>query len=145
MRIRLAVPLFAIAVALAGASLAQAMTYEIRTTGTVVSKTADALVVRIDDHGHHIRFDVDRSTILPDDVASGTHVERDVSPDRLDRPDGGQRGRRSAQRHDEHRLDEPSGERQREEREQLDSAARGGPGDSRLARAARPPPARGEA
>jgi hypothetical protein len=80
MRIRLAVPLVATAVALAGASLAQAMTYEIRTTGTVVSKAADALVVRIDDHGHRVRFDVDRSTILPDGVAAGTHVSVTYHP-----------------------------------------------------------------
>ena len=80
MRIRIAVPLFAFAVALAGASLAQAVTYEIRTTGTVVSKSADALVVRIDDHGHHIRFDVDRSTILPGDLASGRHVSVTYHP-----------------------------------------------------------------
>jgi len=78
MRIRFAAPLFALA--LAGAGLAQATTYEIRTTGTVVSRNADALVVRIDDHGHHIRFDLDRSTSLPDDLASGRHVSVTYHP-----------------------------------------------------------------
>jgi hypothetical protein len=30
-----------------------------------MSKSADALVVRTDDHGHRISFVVDRSTVLP--------------------------------------------------------------------------------
>jgi hypothetical protein len=80
MRIRFAVSLFALALALAGAGLAPAMTYEIRTTGTVVSKSADALVVRIDDHGHRIRFEVDRATLLSDGVAPGQHVQVTYHP-----------------------------------------------------------------
>jgi hypothetical protein len=42
--------------------------------GKVVSKSADALVVRTDDHGHQISFAIDRSTVLPDDLAVGRHV-----------------------------------------------------------------------
>ena len=74
MRTRFAVPSFAAALALAGVAVAHATTYEIRTTGTVVSRSQDAIVVRIDDHGHHIRFDLDRSTALPEDVVKGGHV-----------------------------------------------------------------------
>lgn len=82
MRIRLAVSLvaFVAALALAGASLAPAMTYEIRTTGTVVSKSADALVVRIDDHGHRILFDLGGETILSDALAPGQHVQVTYHP-----------------------------------------------------------------
>jgi len=80
MRIRPAVTLFAFAVALAGAVLAPAVTYSIRTTGTVVSRNADALVVRIDDHGHRIRFDVDRGTVLSDALAPGQHVQVTYHP-----------------------------------------------------------------
>ena len=79
MRIRLAVSL-AFVLALVGTGLAAAMTYEIRTTGTVVSKSADALVVRIDDHGHRIQFDVDRATLLPDGLAPGQHVQVTYHP-----------------------------------------------------------------
>jgi hypothetical protein len=43
-------------------------------TGKVVAKTSDSLVVRTDDHGHQIKFDVDRSTTLPDGVAVGRRV-----------------------------------------------------------------------
>jgi hypothetical protein len=72
MRIRIAASVFAFA--LAGVALAHATTYEIRTTGTVVSRSPDAIVVRIDDHGHPIRFDLGRSTVIPDDVVRGQHV-----------------------------------------------------------------------
>ena len=42
--------------------------------GKVVSKTANALVLRTDDHGHQISFAIERSTVLPDDLAVGRHV-----------------------------------------------------------------------
>jgi hypothetical protein len=42
--------------------------------GSVVAKSADSLVVRTDDHGHKIAFVIDRSTVLPDDLAVGRHV-----------------------------------------------------------------------
>jgi len=43
-------------------------------TGTVIAKTPDSLVVRTDDHGHKVAFAVDRSTVLPGDLAVGRHV-----------------------------------------------------------------------
>jgi hypothetical protein len=79
MRFRTAMPLL-FALALVGGAVAQAASYEIRTTGTVISKSPDAIVLRIDDHGHRIRFDVDRSTTLPDDVAVGRHVSVTYHP-----------------------------------------------------------------
>jgi hypothetical protein len=47
---------------------------ELVATGTVMSKSADALVVRTDDHGHRITFVVDRSTVLPEGLATGRRV-----------------------------------------------------------------------
>jgi hypothetical protein len=43
-------------------------------TGKVVAKASDSLVVRTDDHGHRISFDIDRSTALPAGLAVGSHV-----------------------------------------------------------------------
>jgi hypothetical protein len=42
--------------------------------GKVVAKSADQVVIRTDDHGHRIAFSVDRSTVMPDDLAVGKHV-----------------------------------------------------------------------
>ena len=42
--------------------------------GKVVAKSADKVVVKTDDHGHTITFTVDRSTVLPDQLAAGRHV-----------------------------------------------------------------------
>lgn len=42
--------------------------------GTVVSKGADKLVIRTDDHGHRISFGVDGQTVLPEGLAVGRHV-----------------------------------------------------------------------
>ena len=42
--------------------------------GKVVARSADSLVVRTDDHGHRIAFAVDRSTVMPADLAAGSHV-----------------------------------------------------------------------
>lgn len=47
---------------------------ELAATGKVVATSAEALVVRTDDHGHRISFVVDRSTALPDGLAVGRHV-----------------------------------------------------------------------
>ena len=46
----------------------------ITTTGTVVSKGKDTLVVRIDDHHHRIPFAIDGSTVLPADLKAGRRV-----------------------------------------------------------------------
>ena len=43
-------------------------------TGKVVAKASDSFVVRTDDHGHRITFDIDRSTALPDGLAVGRQV-----------------------------------------------------------------------
>ena len=63
----LALALVAVAPALAGPGT-------ITTTGTVVSKGKDSLVVRIDDHGHRIPFAIDQSTVLPDGLTAGRRV-----------------------------------------------------------------------
>ena len=42
--------------------------------GKVVAKSADSLVVRTDDHGHKIAFTIDRSSVVPDTLALGSHV-----------------------------------------------------------------------
>ena len=82
MRNRVAVLPIVLAVALvAGPGLAAAAPGEVVkggvdlvATGKVVAKTSDSLVVRTDDHGHRIAFDIDRSTALPDGLAVGRHV-----------------------------------------------------------------------
>ncbi|MFN8093361.1 MAG: hypothetical protein U0599_14295 [Vicinamibacteria bacterium] len=51
-----------------------AQSNEITTTGTVVSRSASSLVVRIDDHRHRIAFDVDAATALPEGLAAGARV-----------------------------------------------------------------------
>jgi hypothetical protein len=45
--------------------------------GTVLSKGADKLVIRTDDHGHRISFGVDGQTKLPEGLAVGRHVRID--------------------------------------------------------------------
>lgn len=84
MKIRIAVVSLAVALAFAFASgVAPAAAapdevinggVELVATGTVMSKSADALVVRTDDHGHRITFVVDRSTVLPEGLATGRRV-----------------------------------------------------------------------
>ena len=82
MKNRVALLAFAVSiVALAGHGLATAAPGEVIdggvdlvATGKVVAKTSDSLVIRTDDHGHKITFDVDRSTVLPEDLAVGGHV-----------------------------------------------------------------------
>jgi hypothetical protein len=62
------------AFAFAGAVFARAEPAGITTTGTLVSKSADSLVVRIDDHGHRITFGIGRETVLPDGLVAGHRV-----------------------------------------------------------------------
>lgn len=45
--------------------------------GKVIKKRPDAIVIRTDDHGHSISFDVGRQTALPEGLAVGQHVEID--------------------------------------------------------------------
>ena len=74
MRNRAAVLPFVVALALAVAAPAPAALVDLVATGTVVSKSADSLVVRTEDHGHRIAFVVDRSSVLPEGVAVGRRV-----------------------------------------------------------------------
>jgi len=81
MRNRVAVLSVALAVVLLAGDLATAAPGEVVNggvpyvaNGTVVAKTADSVVIRTDDHGHKIAFAVDRSTVLPGDLAVGRHV-----------------------------------------------------------------------
>jgi len=82
MRNRVVPLVFAVSVALlAGPSLAAAAPGEVINggvdlvaTGKVVSKSSDSLVIRTDDHSHKITFAVDRSTVVPDDLAAGRNV-----------------------------------------------------------------------
>jgi len=62
------------AFAFAGAVFARAEPAAITTTGTLVSKGVDSLVVRIDDHGHRITFGIDRTTVLPDGLVAGRRI-----------------------------------------------------------------------
>jgi hypothetical protein len=50
-------------------------------TGTVVQKQSDKLVIRTDDHGHKITFEIDRSTSLPDALGAGKHVQIEYRAD----------------------------------------------------------------
>ena len=72
-RVAVTAPLL-VALSLALGTLASAAPIELIATGTVVSKSADSLVVKTDDHGHRISFVVDRSTVLPEGLAAGRHV-----------------------------------------------------------------------
>jgi hypothetical protein len=82
MRNRVAVLPFAVAIALgllahtaaAGGGDVVKSGVPFEATGKVVTKTADAVVVKTDDHGHEIAFAIDRSTVLPDDLTVGRHV-----------------------------------------------------------------------
>jgi nitrate reductase NapAB chaperone NapD len=74
MRNRIAVLAVVVAAAAAATSTIHAQSNEITTTGTVVSKSATSLVVRIDDHRHRIAFDLDAATKLPDSLAAGQRV-----------------------------------------------------------------------
>jgi len=82
MKNRVALLAFAVSIAaLAGHGLAAAAPgevidggVELVATGKVVAKGSDSLIVRTDDHGHKITFVVDRSTVLPEDLATGRHI-----------------------------------------------------------------------
>jgi len=74
MRSRTVVLTSLLALALATVAPALAGPATITTTGTLVSKAKDSLVVRIDDHGHRITFAIGQSTILPDGLVAGRRV-----------------------------------------------------------------------
>jgi len=54
---------------------------EITIPGTVVSSAPDKLVIRTDDHGHRMSFDVGSSTSLPEGLRGGTHVAVTYHPE----------------------------------------------------------------
>jgi hypothetical protein len=45
--------------------------------GTVLKKDANSLVIRTDDHGHRIAFDISGQTVVPEGLAVGRHVQID--------------------------------------------------------------------
>ena len=47
---------------------------EITIPGTVVSSDSGNLIIRTDDHGHHMPFDVGSTTSAPDRLRKGAHV-----------------------------------------------------------------------
>jgi hypothetical protein len=67
----------ALAAAGLGSSLAAAgvePSSKITIPGTVVSTQQDKLVIRTDDHGHHMTFDVTSATAMPDAIRKGVRV-----------------------------------------------------------------------
>ncbi|HSD29533.1 MAG TPA: hypothetical protein VLL75_19675 [Vicinamibacteria bacterium] len=48
--------------------------------GTVVSSQQDKLIIRTDDHGHRMTFDVGSATALPDGLRRGAHVSVTYHP-----------------------------------------------------------------
>jgi hypothetical protein len=73
--------ILAFAMAVSGPSLAGAVDREhaITIPGTVVSSDAGALVIRTDDHGHRMPFDVGPATSLPS-LRKGAHVSVTYRP-----------------------------------------------------------------
>jgi hypothetical protein len=54
---------------------------EITIPGTVVSSSHDKLVIRTDDHGHRMPFDVASSSTLPENLRRGAHVAVTYHPE----------------------------------------------------------------
>jgi hypothetical protein len=48
--------------------------------GTVVSSSVDLLIVRTDDHGHRMTFEVAPGASMPDGLRSGAHVSITYHP-----------------------------------------------------------------
>jgi len=64
-----------------GTAAAVDQSREITIPGSVLSSGGDKLVIRTDDHGHHMSFDVASGTSLPQDLRRGTHVEVTYHPE----------------------------------------------------------------
>jgi hypothetical protein len=77
-RIALAWPVVAaLALAGLGSNPTSAAVHEgdkITIPGTVISSQPDKLILRTDDHGHRMPFDVGPTTVLPDGLRKGAHV-----------------------------------------------------------------------
>jgi len=54
---------------------------EITIPGTVISSGHDKLVIRTDDHGHRMSFDVGTATSLPTGLRRGAHVSVTYHPE----------------------------------------------------------------
>jgi hypothetical protein len=54
---------------------------EITIPGTVVSSNQGKLVIRTDDHGHRMAFDVASASTLPADLRKGAHVAVTYHPE----------------------------------------------------------------
>ena len=74
-----------VALALAGpgsnrADAAVDQAHEITIPGTVVSSDSGKLIIRTDDHGHRMPFDVGPATSVPDGLRKGAHVSVTYHP-----------------------------------------------------------------
>ena len=74
-----------VALALAGAGSSPAgaavdREHEIMIPGTVVSSDGGKLIIRTDDHGHRMPFDVGPATAVPDGLRKGAHVSVTYHP-----------------------------------------------------------------
>ena len=54
---------------------------EITIPGAVLSASHDKLVIRTDDHGHRMSFDVASASTLPENLRRGTHVAVTYHPE----------------------------------------------------------------
>jgi hypothetical protein len=54
---------------------------EITIPGAVLSTSHDKLVIRTDDHGHRMSFDVASASTLPENLRKGTHVAVTYHPE----------------------------------------------------------------
>jgi hypothetical protein len=77
MRMRAAL-LSAAIVAMAAVTIAEAA--KLTATGTVLATSRDALVVRIDDHGHRMEFALDKPSLVPPGVTAGSRVSVTYHP-----------------------------------------------------------------
>jgi hypothetical protein len=64
-----------------GTAAAVGPSREITIPGRVVSSAGDKLVIRTDDHGHRMSFDVASGTSLPQGLRTGTHVAVTYHPE----------------------------------------------------------------
>lgn len=69
------------ALGFAASSAAWSAPVKLVATGTVVQKQSDKLVIRTDDHGHRITFEIDRNTALPDALGAGKRVQIEYRAD----------------------------------------------------------------
>ncbi len=54
---------------------------EITIPGTVISSSHDKLIIRTDDHGHRMAFDVASASALPENLRRGAHVAVTYHPE----------------------------------------------------------------